>query len=169
MAASVALMPCVHYVQGLEMENLLGSSKRRFQDHVFVWDRKFATRQEDAHRHENNRLIPEDDESIVDAFLSQFGSRLDPPQYSYTALRNFLNGAAEEDLKTDPASTISSQSNILLDDRCDSTGWYDISNVRHSARDWNSYAGGYPPEGEGVVFNFMSAGELYRKRLQSVS
>ena len=150
------------------MENYSRSANRRFQDHVFVWDKKFAVRQEDAHRHEKNRLTPDGEETIIKAFLNQFGSRLDPPQYAYTALQKFLEEADEDDLKMDPIPTRHNQTNILLDDRRDDTGWQDVTNVRHFARDWNSYAGGYPPEGEDVVYSLMNAGDLYKKRLKSV-
>lgn len=150
------------------MENYSRSASRRFQDHVFVWDKKFAVRQEDAHRHEKNRLTPDGEETIIKAFLNQFGSRLDPPQYTYTALQKFLEEADENDLKMDPIPTRHNQTNILLDDRRDDTGWQDVTNVRHFARDWNSYAGGYPPEGEDVVYSLMNAGDLYKKRLKSV-
>ncbi len=133
-----------------------------------MWDKKFAVRQEDAHRHEERPLTPDGEETIIEAFLSQFGSRLDPPQYNHTALRNFLEEANEGDLKLNPIPTQHNQTNILLDDRRDDTGWQDIANVRHFARDWNSYAGGYPPEGENVLSSLMNAGDLYKKRLNSV-
>ena len=89
--------------QKVTMESHIGPARRRFQDHVLVWDKKFTVRREDAHHHEDNKLAPDDvdddDETIIDAFLSQFSSRLDPPQYSYKSVRNFLYGITEDDRK----------------------------------------------------------------------
>ncbi len=141
------------------------STRRRFQDQVFVWDRKFETRQ--RHDHEGYKLTPENQESIVTTFIKQFGSRLDPPQYNYTELCDFLNKANENDLQSDPTNPQHDEFNILLDDRRDDTGW-EVSGTRHWARDWNSYAGGYPPEGQSVVKSKMNARDLYRKQLRSV-
>ncbi|KAL8723308.1 MAG: hypothetical protein Q9225_000360 [Loekoesia sp. 1 TL-2023] len=144
------------------------SRSRRFQDHVFVWDKKFAVRQLKTHNHENNRLTPDGGETIVEAFLNQFSSRLDPPQYNYMALRRFLEKASEDDLRTNTTSTQYDQKNVLLDDRRDDTGWRDVNKIRHFARDWNSYAEGYPPEGENILQTPMNAKELYSKRLKSM-
>lgn len=155
------------------MENKSASTRRRFQDQVFVWDKKFATRQQTAHSAEDRILKPEDDETAITAFMNKFGSRLDPPQYSHVALRAFLEKAVdgsrdpENDLKTDPTPAPHDQLLILLDDRRDDTGWQDASGERHWARDWTGYAE-YPPQGEGQEFLMLDAGELYRKQLRSV-
>ena len=141
---------------------------RRFQDHIFVWDKKFAIRQDHAHRHENNRLTLDYGDTIVEACLDEFCSRLDPPHYRYAAVSGFLAKTNEEELKKTSFSKHTSLQNILLDDRRDDTGWEDTANVRHFARDWNSYAGGYPPEGKDIQYVLMNAGELYTKRLKSV-
>jgi hypothetical protein len=148
------------------METYPVTTSRRFQDQVFVWDSKFASRQN--HDHESHRLTPEDQASTVITFIKQFSSRLDPPQYNYTALRDFLEKANEDDLKAIQGSTQDDEIRILLDDRRDDTGW-EVSGTRHWARDWNSYAGGYPPEGQNVVSSMMNAKGLYRKQQQSVS
>lgn len=148
------------------METYPVSTRRRFQDQVFVWDSKFGSRQN--HDHESHRLTPEDQDSIVTTFIKQFDSRLDPPQYNYTALRDFLEKANEDDLKAMQGSTQDDEIRILLDDRRDDTGW-EVSGTRHWARDWNSYAGGYPPEGQNVVSSLMNAKGLYRKQQRSVS
>lgn len=151
------------------MENFLGPTKRRLQDQVFVWDSRFAIRQTDAHNHESDRLAPADGASIITEFLNFFGSRLDPPQYNYNALRGFLEqGKAVTSF--DPAATQATQAEytVLLDDRRDPTGWQDINRDRHFARDWNSYAAGYPPEGENVTFTLLNARDLYEKQSKSV-
>ncbi|KAI4186791.1 MAG: hypothetical protein L6R41_003246 [Letrouitia leprolyta] len=150
------------------MESHLRSASRRAQGIVFVWDKKFAVRQLNAHNHENNRITHDDGETIIDAFLNQFSSRLDPPQYNYVALRRFLEEASQDDLETTSTVAQYDQRNILLDDRRDDTGWQDVNQVRHFARDWNSYAGGYPPEGNNIFQASMNARELYGKRSKSV-
>ena len=150
------------------MELALRPRNRRFQDFVFVWDKKFAVRQLKAHNHENNLLTADGGETIVEAFLNQFRSRLDPPQYNYIALRRFLEKASEDDPNVNSPSTQYVQKNILLDDRRDETGWEDINKIRYFARDWDSHAGGYPPEGTNISQKIMDARELYTKRLKSV-
>ena len=148
------------------MESYPASTRRRFQDQVFVWDRKFESRQ--RHDHESHRLTPENQDSIITTFMKQPGSQLDPPQYNYTALCDFLEMANEDDLKAVPAPAQDDEFDILLDDRRDDTGW-EVGGTRHWARDWNSYAGGYPPEGQSVVSSKMTAKDLYRKQQRSVS
>ena len=148
------------------MESYLASSRRRFQDQVFGWDKKFESRQK--HDHESHRLTPEDEDSIITTFMKQPSSRLDPPQYNYTALCEFLEKADETILKATRPQPKEDELNILLDDRRDDTGW-ENGGKRHWARDWNSYAGGYPPEGQGVVSSMMNAKDLYRKQQRSVS
>ena len=153
-----------------DMDNVTNSSRRGYRGHVFVWDKKFATRREAAYHAESNKVAAEDQQSIVDAFLDQFGTRLDPPQFSYATLRDFLEEADEDELKSDPTLAQHRQVNILLDGRRDNTGWKDVNDNWHRARDWNIYAEeGRPPEGENVTCTRMDAGDLYRKQLQSVS
>ena len=81
---------------------------------------------------------------------------------------DFLELANEDDLKAVPAPARDDEFNILLDDRRDDTGW-EVGGTRHWARDWNSYAGGYPPEGQSVESSKMTAKDLYRKQQRSVS
>ena len=156
------------------MEGYHGSGRRHFKDHVFVWDKKFAVRQENAYIAERRLLKAEDNETIITAFINQFGSWLDPPQYSYRALRDFLEKAIDESgnpeniLNTDPTPAPHSRILVLLDDRRDETGWHDAGGARHRARDWNSYAEGYPPQGESIECSMLNAGDLYRKQLRSV-
>lgn len=65
-------------------KSFLRSANRRVQGLVFVGDKKFAVRQLNAHNHGNNRITHD-----IDAFLNQFSSPLDPPQYHNVALRRF--------------------------------------------------------------------------------
>ena len=156
-------------IHEFSMEICTQSRRRHFQDSVFVWDKRFSVRREDAYHAESNKLKSDDQQSTLTAFIAHFGSRLDPPQYSYAALREFLEEADEDLLKANLPPIQNEWTNILLDDRRDNTGWQDVSGRRHLARDWNSYAGGYPPSGKGIVSEIMNAGQLFRKQLGSVS
>ena len=133
---------------------------------VFEWDKKFVQRERRAYPAEDKKLTPDVNQSIVDAFLNQLSSRLDPPQFSYTALRRFLETADDRDLTSSP-STRYEVPLVLLDDRKDVTGWADASGDQHSARNWDVYAR-YPPKGENVSITLMHAQDLYQKQLQSV-
>ena len=135
---------------------------------MFLWDRKFAERQRRAYRAEDSKLVPTDGQTIVDAFLRKQSSRLDPPQLSYGALRNFLESAGE--VPWDDASASSTQDTplALLDDRRDDTGWIDINGTQHAARNWDGYVD-YPPQGESRVSGLLNPGDLYKKLLKSVS
>ena len=148
------------------MEPYSGPAKRRVREQVFAWDGRFAVRQNDAHNHERYKLAPLDGESIITTFLNFFGSRLDPPQYNHAKLQKFLE-QSDRDFLLDP-NAIGAEHTILLDDRRDDTGWQDINQERHFARDWTSYAAGYPPEGESVLFSMLNAKKLHEKQSKSV-
>ena len=131
------------------------SSRRRFQDQVFVWDRKFETRR--RHDHEGLKLLKSEGQDSIITFSKQ---------YHYAALRDFLDRAKEDDLQGGSTNSQHDELNILLDDRRDDTGW-EVAGTRQWARDWSSYAGGYPPEGQGVVTIMINARDLYRRQLRS--
>ena len=150
------------------MDSYSGSGRRRYKDHGFVWDKRFAERQEKAYNAERMTLIPSDDGSMISACINKFASRLDPPQYNYSALRDFLAQASETDLRTAPTPIQYARNIIVLDDRRDSSGWQDVGGHRHLARDWNSYANGYPPPGENIQCLMLNPGDLYRKLLTKV-
>lgn len=150
------------------MDNYPHFARRPFQDHVFVWDRRFAERQRRAYRAEDNKLTPENQQTLVSAFLEEQLSRLDPPQFSYTALRDFLEAANEAHLRTVPMPSQHDSMLALLDDRQDVTGWKDIGGAHHSARDWVGYAD-YAPPGESRISGLFNPGDLYRKLSRSVS
>ena len=143
-------------------------ARRLLQNRVFVWDRKFAQRQRLTYRAEDNKLAPEAHQTIIDAFFKELASWLDPPQYKYIALRNFLEQANPNDLiaSAPPSRYISPV--VLLDDRRDDTGWLGTDGEQHSARNWDSYVS-YPPVGSCQYTALMHAGELYQRQLASVS
>ena len=150
------------------MDSYSGSGRRRYKDHGFVWDKRFAERQEKAYTAERITLISGNDGSMISACINQFPSRLDPPQYNYSALRDFLDQASEDDLRTAPTPIQYARNIIVLDDRRDNSGWHDVGGHRHLARDWNSYANGYPPPGENIQCMMLNPGDLYRKLLTKV-
>ena len=150
------------------MDSYSGTRGRRYKDLGFVWDKRFAERQENTYNAERVTLIPGNDGSMISACINGFPSRLDPPQYNYSALRDFLDQASENDLRTAPTPSQYARNIIVLDDRRDNTGWHDVGGHRHLARDWNSYANGYPPPGENIQCMMLNPGDLYRKLLTKV-
>lgn len=149
------------------MESSVAASQM-FRNRVFVWDRKFAQRQRLTYRAEDNKLTPELHQTIIEAFLQELGSRLDPPQYKYTALRDFLEQASLNDLENHSPSSKYSTTSILLDDRRDDTGWIGMDGEQHSARDWDGYVS-YPPMGSCKFTSLMHPGQLYQRQKASVS
>lgn len=150
------------------MDSYSGPGRRGHKNDGFVWDKRFAERQEEAYNIERLALIPANDGSMISTCINQVPSRLDPPQYNYSALRDFLDQASENDLRTAPTPIQYARNIILLDDRRDNSGWHDVGGNRHLARDWNSYAHGYPPPGENIQCMMLNPGDLYRKLLTKV-
>ncbi|KAL8793760.1 MAG: hypothetical protein Q9195_003702 [Heterodermia aff. obscurata] len=116
----------------------------------------------------DNKLTPEPHQTVVEAFFRELGSRLDPPQYNYATLRKFLEQADPNDLIQQTPSSRYSAPLVLLDDRCDDTGWRGLDGEQHAARNWQSYAS-YPPVGSRRFTALMDAGQLYQRQLASVS
>ena len=143
-------------------------ASRILRNRVFVWDRKFAQRQRLTYRAEDNKITPEAHQTIIEAFFKQRGSRLDPPQYRYVALRRFLEQANFDDLVAQPMPSRHSTPLVLLDDRRDDTGWLGMDGEQHSARNWDGYVS-YPPAGSCQFTALMHAGQLYQRNSASVS
>ena len=127
----------------------------------FVWDRAFADRQWRSYRLELDLINPQLHESIVDVFISGQKSRLDPPQYTCTALKSFLDSASASELSQIPPRSCNAAKIALIDDRRDPTGWQGGGEHR-GARDWDGYAR-YPPEGVDQYFNALDAAGLYAR------
>ncbi|MCJ1403964.1 hypothetical protein MMC11_007187 [Xylographa trunciseda] len=127
----------------------------------FIWDRAFAIRQWRSHRLEVSLIEPQPHESVVDAFIYGQKSRLDPPQYTCTALKSFLESASIVALAQIPPRACNAAKVALIDDRRDPTGWQSGGEHR-GARDWDGYAR-YPPEGVDDYFNAVNAAELYAR------
>ena len=149
------------------MNSYTQPARRSFQDRMFVWDRKFAERRRRAYQFEDKKLALEQGQTVVTAFLQEQSSRLDPPQFNYTALRDFLGAAGNVVWSSIPSLPQHNAPLALLDDRRDDTGWQDINGEHHSARNWDRYAE-YPPQGANRVSGLFNSGELYRKQLRSV-
>ena len=143
------------------------NSRRRLRNHVFVWDRKFATRQEQAYRKEDIEIEREPHETALDAFFQVHKSRLDPPQYNYIALRKFLADARENDIVRPSPFYGQQQQLALVNDRRDITAWVDVAGNRKSACAWDGYSK-YPPQGENVWLETLNAHELYTRLKMSV-
>ena len=111
---------------------------------LIQWDPKFTKRNDIVYRSENERVIPQHGETPVEAFFTRQSHGLLPSQYSYDALRRFLNKASVEYLNgtrsLDPTSK-DAENSILLDERKDNTP---IN--KFTSRDWAEYAE-RPPEG----------------------
>ena len=127
-------------------------------------------RQRQAYRAEDNRLAPENQQTMIDAFLTEQNSRLDPPQYAFARLRGFLEEVKEEEVQADLTLPQYSQPLVLIDDRqstTDTTGWLDLTGIHRSPGDWTG-SSSYLPEGERRESHVLNAGELYRKLSRSV-
>lgn len=133
-----------------------------------MWDRRFETRQKHAYRTEEDNLIQEPDQTTLTVFLQEMQSRLDPPSHSYTKLQVFLSEARDEDLARDLPLPGDEKIVALVDERCDNTGWLDITGKHHAGRDWEGYVN-YPPAGEVRSPEMFNACNLYKKLQTSVS
>ncbi|MCJ1247183.1 hypothetical protein MMC30_004397 [Trapelia coarctata] len=144
------------------MEDFHASSALRSRNQVFVWDRKFETRQKHAYRTEEGSLIQELDQTALTAFLHEKISRLDPPSHNHTNLQAFLSQVCDADLLRDPPLRQDTKIVALVDERCDNTGWLDVTGKRHAGRDWGGYVN-YPPTGEVRPPEMLNAHDLYKK------
>ena len=131
-----------------------------------MWDKKFERRQTLTYQSEDIKLDSTGQQSIVAAFLCEDAVRLDPPQYNFPSLKAFLEKANVADLTVNTPPTQGTDL-VLVDDRRDATGWYDVSGNHHSARNWTSY-GSYPPQGENRDFRLFDPATLYRKLQEPV-
>lgn len=147
---------------------LYAVSAKQGKSRAFRWDKKFTQRERRAYPAEDRKLTPDGNQTTVDAFFRELTSRLDPPQYSYTLLRNYLEQANENDLRQPNATTRHAQNLVLLDDRRDPTGWLGTDGETYSARDWDGYSR-YPPGGENASILLLNTHDLYKKQSRSVS
>ncbi|KAI9763551.1 MAG: hypothetical protein M1839_006377 [Geoglossum umbratile] len=130
----------------------LGPSDKPYK-RMLLWDKRFQSRQKQAYGSEDVRhTTASDSEDPIESFLTYKLDRLDPPQYTYRALLDFLNRARLVDLTTNIPPT---ERNILVDDRRDLTDTL-------STRNWDKYVS-YPPEGESRSLNLLNERELYVK------
>ncbi|KAI9875145.1 MAG: hypothetical protein M1830_008824 [Pleopsidium flavum] len=141
------------------MESYSRSSRNHLNDPLFVWDKKFSIRRQQAYQAEDIRLQTEPQQTIVDAFIEERISRLYPLQYSYTALRKYVTKARMSDLTAPATPAGHTKKLVLLDDRRDASGG------AHSTRNWGGYAQ-YPPEGERKWSGVLDAGEFYRRMME---
>ena len=140
-------------------------SRKRYWDHLFVWNRNFTTRQYHLYFHEETSLTQYEGQSALAAFFNEQRTILDPPDHNFTELRAFLEKSNDSELLNTPSRFDAPM--VLLDDRQDTTGWRDAHGTWHSARNSEGYAS-YPPEGERIESRLLSPGDLYRKLLTKV-
>ena len=140
-------------------------SRKRYWDHLFVWNRRFTTSRHQVYPVEERSLTQDEDQSALTAFFNEQRTRLDPPDHNFTELRAFLEKSSDSELFSTPSKYDSPVA--LLDDRQDTTGWHDAGGTWHSTRNSEGYAS-YPPEGERIESRLLSAGDLYRKLLTRV-
>jgi hypothetical protein len=125
---------------------------------MLLWDNRFSARRKQAYGSEDiKHSTASDMETIIDSFLAQKVDRLEPPQYPYRDLVDFLHKAQLTDLTTDTAST---EQYILVDDRRDLTDDF-------STRNWNKYIS-HPPEGENRNLKVLNERELYIRLRENV-
>jgi hypothetical protein len=121
-----------------------------------AWDPKFTKRNADLYKVENQKFNILPGYTRIEIFLEQRVHTLMPEQYSYDALREFLqrnrtNVATLEGTVPIPDA----ESTILLDERRDPSR---LNNF--SSRYWAEYTQ-YPPEGETIRLEALSAKGLY--------
>lgn len=117
---------------------------------------------------EDLNITPEDKQSVAEAFLNEQRLELDPPQYEYAALQAILETVKENDLFNTSPHRPWANILALIDDRRDTTGWYDIAGEHRPARDWEGYAA-YPPKGTDVQWGLYDPYNLYLKLIAKVS
>jgi hypothetical protein len=124
------------------------------------WDPKFTQRNAELYDAENLRLHVPPGLTRIEAFLSLRVHRLMPEQYSYAALREFLErdlldvGRLEETVPIRDGSQ-AAEKIVLLDERRDPS-----RPNTSSSRYWAEYAQ-YPPLGESVCLKALSTKGLY--------
>ena len=149
------------------MESFHRHSRRSIRNNVFVWDSNFTSRQQQSYASDHKRIVRQPGESAADAFLNWERSGLCPPLYNYAALRELLDKAKETDLHLEPVASQYAPEVALVDDRCDRTGWKDIMDRHHAARDWNLYAR-YPPSEESQQSRLLNASGLFKLLAENV-
>ncbi|KAL2864841.1 uncharacterized protein BJX67DRAFT_383469 [Aspergillus lucknowensis] len=132
------------------------ANSRRF----LSWDPKFTKRNAELYNAENMRLHVPPGMTKIEAFLSLRVHRLMPEQYSYAALREFLErdqldvGRLEETVPILDGSP-EAENIVVFDERRDPSRLN-----TSSSRYWAEYAQ-YPPPGESICLKALSTKGLY--------
>ena len=128
---------------------------------VFIWDKKFSVRRQQAYKAQDRRLDPAPQQSIVDAFIQEQIEQSYSLEYSYNALRSFVAGARLSELTARGPTSNHTTQLVLLDDRRDPSG------EALSTRNWDEY-GADPPKGDRKWSGALDAGALYDRLLEKV-
>lgn len=123
---------------------------------LFTWDPKFTKRQEEAYTPaERRRVVPDQGQSRLDVFLKRETHSLQPPEYSYDALRDFMSSASFEHLDgSRPLDPEDVPKLVILDER------KDPSAMKFTSHNWSEYTQ-YPPEGDPKYTETLNAKGLY--------
>lgn len=128
---------------------------------LFVWDKKFQIRRQQAYKADDKRLDPEPQQTIVDAFIREQIEQSYSLQYSYNALRRFVAAARLSELTAGGTPSQHTMRLVLLDDRRDPSGG------AHSTRNWDEYDAD-PPKGDHKWSGVLDAGTLYDRLMEKV-
>lgn len=142
--------------------------RTQYGRYTVAWDTKFEQRQEYKYAGEDAKVVPGGNGSKVDAFFAQQGSSLDPQDYAYTALRDFLEPVRNERFEQRSRLLDGGDSLALVNDRRDTTGWKDDQKKLHYARNWKEYEK-RPPAGENAYFELLDVRKFYGRLKENVS
>ncbi|KAJ0416422.1 hypothetical protein BJY00DRAFT_234757 [Aspergillus carlsbadensis] len=136
----------------------MASLSRRF----LSWDSKFTQRNTQLYKAENETVPDVPGVTKIEGFLSLRVHRLMPEQYSYAALREFLNREPDDVSRLPGAAPVfersqNSKKDILFDERRDPS-----KPNASSSRYWAEYTQ-YPPEGDARCLEVLCAEDLFEK------
>jgi hypothetical protein len=127
---------------------------------LFTWDSKFSKRQENLYAAEDYRVECAAGQGALDAFLTTQLHGLQPPDFSFDALRQFLETVTYDELTgAQPLTAADLRKLVYLDERKDPT------DLEYTSRNWTKYAQ-YPPEGISVFSQPLNAKELFEHLVQ---
>lgn len=150
------------------MDSVARPLRRQSERHIVTWDRQFEKRQQQTYETEDAKVERVTGQSRIAAFFAQQETPLDPSDYLYTALREYLDHVSEDVFEQEPSSSQHNPRLALINDRRDTTGWHDGGGFLHFERDWEVYER-YPPPGENQYFKLLDAGRFYRRLREDVS
>lgn len=150
------------------MDPIVRPFRTQYERYKVTWDTKFEQRQEYKYAGEDAEAEPVGTESKIDAFFAQQGSSLDPQDYAYTALHDFIKCVRDERFEQRSRLLDRGDRLALVNDRRDTTGWKDDDEKLHYARNWKEYEK-RPPAGENGYFELLDVWNFYGRLKENVS